>query len=132
MDTFKSIASALSSDGNFDEVYVVVNRVNGRMIERMALRLYAEEVNDEIELYVKNQIFLDSSVSYNNTLSQSTFTGLDHLEDQEVGILADGEVLANETITGGVLTLPSSYIVTVIGLPYQSDIITLPAELGQQ
>lgn len=132
MDNFESIAVALSSDGNFDEVYVVVNRVNGRMIERMALRLYAEEVNDEIELYVKNQIFLDSSVSYNNTLSQSTFTGLDHLEDQEVGILADGEVLANETITGGVLTLPSSYIVTVIGLPYQSDIITLPAELGQQ
>lgn len=132
MDNFESIAVALSSDGNFDEVYVVVNRVNGRMIERMALRLYAEEVNDEIELYVKNQIFLDSSVSYNNTLSQSTFTGLDHLEDQEVGILADGEVLANETITGGVLTLPSSYIVTVIGLPYQSDIVTLPAELGQQ
>lgn len=64
MDNFESIAVALSSVSNFDEVYVVVDRTNGRMIERMSLRLGGPSCSGgEAELV--EQIFMDSAVTIN-------------------------------------------------------------------
>ncbi len=55
---------------------------------------------------------------------------LDHLEGKEVIILADGEVITGRTVIGGSLfpALEHSYASVSVGLPYDSDLITLGTE----
>lgn len=62
----------------------------------------------------------------------STFSGLWHLEGQEVWALADGGVQGPFTVTEGAFTLtePASYVVA--GLPYESRIKSLRLELETQ
>lgn len=61
-------------------------------------------------------------------------SGLDHLEDKEVSVFADGYVIANPnnedygtalTVTNGAITLPACHSVIHVGLPYLSDMETL-------
>lgn len=54
-----------------------------------------------------------------------TFSGLSHLEGQKVAILADGNVKARDTVTGGSITIDYPAAVVHIGLPIQSDFETL-------
>ena len=63
-----------------------------------------------------------------------TVSGLEHLEGEEVGVFADGYVLANPnnadygtalTVTDGAITIPACHAVITVGLPYISDIETL-------
>ena len=56
------------------------------------------------------------------------FTGLDHLEGETVVILADGNVLDTEVVTGGAITVDDTYCVAHIGLGYYSDLETLDVE----
>jgi hypothetical protein len=60
----------------------------------------------------------------------STFSGLDHLEGQVVEILADGAVVANQTVVGGEITLeePASYVLA--GLGFTSRLKTLPISIS--
>lgn len=59
-----------------------------------------------------------------------TFSGLDHLEDETVAVLADGKVLDQVTVSNGSVTLPDKYGIVHIGLPYYSDMETLDIEIG--
>lgn len=61
------------------------------------------------------------------TLSKPTKTvhGLNHLEGMTVAILADGSVVPNQTVVGGMITLPQSYSSITIGLPYTCQLQTL-------
>lgn len=56
--------------------------------------------------------------------------GLSHLEGKTVSILADGAVQPKKVVTGGAVTLPRAASVIIVGLPYQSDLKTLPLALG--
>lgn len=66
----------------------------------------------------------------------SSFSGIDHLEGEDLAILTDGSVAANPldpqypvvTVTGGAFTLTSPAVVVVAGLPMQTDVQTLPVE----
>ena len=64
-------------------------------------------------------------------LAAGTFDGLDHLNGEEVGILADGIVLERQTVDGGSISLASDYGIVHIGLPYNSDFETLNLEVNQ-
>jgi len=57
------------------------------------------------------------------------YTGLDHLEGETVSILADGVSLSSQTVVGGLISLPASYTVVHIGLPYHSDLETLDIDI---
>jgi hypothetical protein len=54
--------------------------------------------------------------------------GLEHLEGRTVGILADGNVLPQQVVTGGAVTLGHAYSRIIVGLPYVSEIETLDLE----
>lgn len=56
----------------------------------------------------------------------STFSGLEHLEGQEVAILADGSVLPNQVVENGQITLQAPATKVVVGLPYRCLAQTLP------
>jgi hypothetical protein len=58
-------------------------------------------------------------------LQRSTMSGLDHLEGEEVSILADGSVHPTRVVTGGAITLQSPGGVVQIGLPYRALLETL-------
>jgi hypothetical protein len=55
--------------------------------------------------------------------------GLSHLEGKTVSILADGAVQPRRVVTGGVVSVPRPATVIHIGLPYDSDLQTLPVAM---
>lgn len=57
-------------------------------------------------------------------------SGLDHLEDRLVSILADGNVVTSQTVTGGTITLTTPTALAHVGLGYNCDLETLNVELG--
>jgi hypothetical protein len=52
------------------------------------------------------------------TPAESTISGLDHLEGEEVVILADGSVHRPVTVSGGAITLDYPVTKAVVGIPY--------------
>lgn len=60
----------------------------------------------------------------------SSISGLGFLEGQSVQIQGDGAAIAPQTVTAGVVTLPSPVATAHIGLGYNSDAQMLPLEAG--
>lgn len=82
-----------------EEIWVVVNRGNGRCIELMDPRLT-----------------LDSALSYAGP-PVSQVSGLEHLEGQQVGVVAD-HAYATHTVSGGAITLDHPASAIDVGLEY--------------
>jgi len=57
---------------------------------------------------------------------ENTFTNLSHLEAQGLGILADGRVLADETVSSGSITIDEWANTVHAGLDYTSQLETMP------
>jgi hypothetical protein len=64
--------------------------------------------------------------------ARDTVAGLTHLEGKTVSILADGAVMPQVTVTGGVAVLQRPSVVVHVGLPYVSDLETLPMALQME
>jgi len=64
------------------------------------------------------------------SIARKDIGGLDHLEGKTVAILGDGAVIPNEVVVGGKITLPHPCSKIHVGLPYQSDLQTLPMTLN--
>lgn len=114
------------AEGAEDIVYVVVRRTIGgssvRYIECMAPQDFGGETEDAF--------FVDSGLTYEGTATRS-ITGLTHLAGETVAILADGEVQAEQTVSGsGTITLARAATKVQVGLPYDSDMQTVPAVLS--
>jgi len=58
----------------------------------------------------------------------TTISGMDHLAEMEVAVLADGNVLSLTVSAAGVVTLPRRFATVHIGLPYTADLETLELE----
>jgi len=115
---FESIA--VVAEGAEDALYAVVRRtVNGstvRYVERMASRAFENQ---------EDAFFVDAGGTYSGAPTTS-ITGLTWLEGKTVSILADGAVHPRRVVTGGAITLDNPASVVQVGLPYQSDLQTLP------
>jgi len=114
---FESIATI--PNGTYNELWAVVNRENGRFIERMAKRMPTYEVED--------QFLLDCGITYTGAAA-TVITGLDHLEGLAVKVLADGSVQGPFTVTDGLITLRVAASIAHIGLPYTYEFETLNPE----
>jgi hypothetical protein len=62
--------------------------------------------------------------------ARNSVSGLSHLEGKVVSILADGAVQPQETVASGTITLDRAFTVIHVGLPYQSDLQTLPLTIN--
>ena len=118
--SFESIACI--SEGVEDHLYCVVRReINGqtrRFIERM------EQFNLES---LENSFFVDCGGTYEGEATDTV--SIPWLEGELVSILADGAVKPQQVVKNGKVKLdfPATKITT--GLPYTSDIQTLPLTL---
>lgn len=116
--TFEDV-TVINEDGR-DVAYFVVQRTLGgvqvRCIERFADRLVLDPVD---------QHFMDCGGVYDGA-AVTTISGLDWLEGKTVAILADGAVVAPQTVVAGMIELPEAASVVHYGLPFTSDFKTLP------
>jgi len=105
----------------YNEVWVVVQRGTNRFIERMDNRMSSTAVED--------QFFVDCGITYDGTPA-SVIGSLSHLEGKTVAILADGNVMPQQIVVNGTITLDNDYSVVQVGLPYFADLETLNIEVG--
>lgn len=121
---FESIA--VVAEGNEDVLYAVVRRtirgVTKRFVERMASRQFAAQ---------EDAFFVDCGATYAGAAT-STISGLTWLEGQTVSILADGAVHPQRVVVNGSIELDNPASKVHVGLPYVSDMQTLPVALGLQ
>ena len=69
-------------------------------------------------------VYVDSAIRYSGSAT-TVLSGLDHLEGEEVTILADGVKQAPKTVSGGAITLDTAAEEVVVGLPYTGKMDTL-------
>ena len=74
-------------------------------------------------------VFLDSALVYDRPGEMVTrLYGLGHLEGQTVSILAGGAVHPPRTVANGEITLEHPVDLAIAGLPFTSDLKTMPVE----
>ena len=121
--SFESVS--VIREGFEDVAYFVIKRlINGqtkRFIERMATRI----INS-----CDDGFFVDCGLRYKGE-PISVVQGLEHLENEEVIILADGGVVTGKIVKNGSVTLPKSASNVVVGLPYEFELETLNFETEQ-
>lgn len=115
---FESVCTV--SENNLASTYVVVRRtINGRTV-RLIERIHARLFSNAADAY-----FVDCGLSYVGAPA-TTISGLWHLEGKTVSALADGAVVTGKTVTNGSITLPTAASKVHVGLPFVSDMTTLP------
>ena len=110
------------------EIWMIVNRtINGvekryvELLEDFPLSTTAQE----------DMFFVECGLTYDGT-PVTKISGLDHLEGEEVAILADGAVHVPQTIVNGAITLEYSASVVQVGLAYTGTLLTGRLEGGSQ
>jgi hypothetical protein len=112
---------AVVPEGKVDSIYVVARRTIGgntvRYIERIEHRNFGPVQADAF--------FVDSGITYRGA-STSVVAGLDHLEGEDVMVLADGRVGGPYTVEGGEISIDVAAAVIHVGLSYTTEVETLP------
>lgn len=109
-----------------DIVYFVVNRtINGQT------RRYIETLEEYIDDPMEDAYFVDCGLSRTGGSPTNTITGLWHLEGETVKVYADGNVVADEVVTNGTITLQASYATIHVGLGYDYELQPMASESDQ-
>ena len=112
---------AVVPEGGVDSLYVIARRTilgsTVRYIERVEPRNFG---TDQADAY-----FVDAGITYRGSATNEV-TGLDHLEGEDVMVLADGRVLGPYTVDSGAISIDVLATVIHVGLAYESQIETLP------
>jgi len=120
--------SVIPTDDSEYQTWVIVKRtING------ATRRFVEFINtfDFTETDNTTFNFLDSALAYSGS-AVTTISGLDHLEGQTVGILANGATHPDKTVSSGSITLDRSSTNVKVGLAYKSILQTMRLDAGSQ
>ena len=108
-----------------DEVWIsIVRAVDGDT------KVYIEQFQSRfLDIRKENSYFVDSGI-IDNSILRSTISGLTHLEGRTVSILADGEVVDNQRVSGGQITLSTPARNVRAGLPYISKAIPMRLDMN--
>ena len=124
----ESVAS-IPTDSDEDQLYLIVKRtIDGTTRRYVEFLQPFDYGSDQADAF-----YVDSGLTYDGT-STTTITGLEHLENESVTILADGathpvkSVASGPVMTGGSLTLDRAATKAQIGLPYDSTLQTMRIE----
>lgn len=113
------------SEQGEDMLYVIVNRtINGvtkRYVERKRSRAMATQ---------SDAFFVDCGATYVGVSPVTSISGITWLEGKTVSILADGAVMPQQVVTGGVVNLQAAATKVQIGLPITADFQTLPLNVA--
>ncbi len=122
---FESCGSVVGADGEDQPYFCVARDVGGvarRFVETM------EHAADRADGGAAG-LFLDCALTYRGEPA-ATVSGLEHLEGEEVSVLADGSVFERLPVENGAVALPGGFAARVVhaGLPYAAELVTLEME----
>jgi hypothetical protein len=112
---------------NLDQLWVTTKRYINSAVTRSVEVL--EVGREQAAPNDNNDFFVDSGVRRTGSLA-TVIGGADHLEGQEVQVLADGAVRPNKTVTGGQITLDAAAENVNFGLGYISNLETMRLDSG--
>ena len=118
----------LPTDDSEYQVWVIVKRTINGVTKRYVEYLHNFDFDETDDTSFN---YLDSQLAYNGSAT-TTISGLDHLEGEEVSILADGATHPNKTVSSGGITLDRSATKVKVGLPYVSLLQTMRIDAGSQ
>jgi len=72
-----------------------------------------------------------SSGQWSIATPTTQLSGIEYLEGETVGVVADGSFVGDQVVTGGTITLPAAASKIVAGLRYTCDLQTMPVDTGQ-
>ena len=119
---------AVIPHNNRTQLWMIVKRKIGTNTKRHVE--FLEKFYDEQETTQVNAHFVDSGLKKYNSSAYTAVSGLDHLEGQELQVYGDGAIQPNQTVSGGDVTLSSSVNTATLGIPYTSEVLTLPMMTG--
>ena len=124
VETITTIPSATEQT---DVTYIVVKRtINGET--RQYIEYFDDDNWADHDQDKDNLFFVDSGLEYAGSAT-TTITGLDHLEGEEVTIVADNAAHPDRTVTNGSITLQSSATSVKVGMPYVASCKILPIDV---
>ena len=118
----------LPTDDSEYQVWVIVKRTINGVTKRYVEYLHNFDFDETDDTSFN---YLDSQLAYNGSAT-TTISGLDHLEGEEVSVLADGATHPNKTVSSGAITLDRSSTKVKVGLPYVSLLQTMRIDAGSQ
>lgn len=122
--SFESVA-VIPTDAN-EQVWLVVKRtIDGSVVR------YIEVFEPDFNGTITDSFFVDAGKEYDSAATD-TFTGLSHLEDQALSVLADGEEVTGKTVSSGSITLDAAASHVIVGIPFTSTMELLDVELVTQ
>ena len=117
------------SGGDADEVMLVVEReLSGQkryFLERLARRFSSAT-------FLEDAFFVDCGLAFTRKTASRTVEGLEHLNGQEVSVLADASPIDGLEVQNGRLELPFAAKTVCVGLNYISRLAPLPVETDGQ
>lgn len=122
----RDVVAIPSLDGTRDDLWLMVERtILGNQV------FYLEVMPDDYRmgLQVEDSRYLDSSVSYTGAPADE-FTGLGHLEGEQVQAVGDGFVYTGLTVHLGSVTLPQEHAKVTIGKYQPARVRTMRLHLG--
>ncbi|QPZ53731.1 putative tail tubular B [Pelagibacter phage HTVC204P] len=118
----------LPTDSSEYQVWVIVKRTINGVTKRYVEYLHNLDFDETDDTSFN---YLDSQLAYDGSATTS-ISGLDHLEGEEVSILANGATHPNKTVSSGAITLDRSSTKVKVGLPYVSLLQTMRIDAGSQ
>lgn len=124
----ESVAVIPDDVSNEDQVWLLVKRtINGSVQRHVEILRSDQEVRTGSN--VSGYAYVDSQLSYSGS-PVDTLSGLDHLEGESVGVLADGSYHPDVTVASGSIQLQREASEITVGLRYTPYVETLNIEAG--
>lgn len=119
----ESVATIPDPAGNRDDVWMVVRRVVNGVSKRYVE--YMRPAWDANTQSLSEAFYVDCGLTYNGA-PVTRVSGLGHLEGMKVSITTDGAAHPDAIVSGGAVQLQWKSSVVNVGLPFTSELVTLP------
>lgn len=126
----ESIARAPSSSGA-DRLYLIVRRTINGATSRL-VEVIEQDFHGGIDASsaADDQPFLDAHSNVDKSYTMTVIEGLQYLEGETVGVVADGAYIGTKTVSSGTVMLGGSYSHVILGYNFTSLVGVLPLEAG--
>lgn len=121
----EAIATIYGADNADDELWMVVRRTIGGVNKH-----YVEYLDPNQWTAKNDAYFVDCGVTYSGAPA-TVITGLDHLEGEDVDVLADGAVITGKTVASGQITLTTAASKVHVGLNFISKVTPMRIDSDQ-
>lgn len=120
------------SDAGYNNA-IWLNDANGNRLCRAQIINWGSATNVAVKFLDPVPASIRGAAVANWTFAKTNFTGLTNLAGQTVAVFADGGTMPQQTVnSGGVVSLPTPAGVAHIGLPYVSQLQSLPFNIQGQ